>query len=142
MLLKRSFVIHLCCLKYIAISRNTKIGDPEWHLLNYETNKKNNNTKHGLHFRTAEQAKRKEKEREKLPDSKNRKNATNQEFSFFVTHVFVQFIRRLRRHRRKFFFQKNIHKKTFFVPEKDFKILRLRSDKRKKKNLWQVKQSF
>ena len=47
--------------------------------------------------------------------------------------MFVQFIRRLRRHRRKFFFQKNIHKKNLFVPEKDFKILRLRSHKRRKK---------
>ena len=50
-----------------------------------------------------------------------------------MTHVFVQFIRRLRRNRRKFFFQKNIHKKNLFVPEKDFKILRLRSHKRRKK---------
>ena len=52
-------------LEKLTNFRNTKIGDPAWHLLNCETNKKNNNMKLGLHFQTAEQAIRKEKEREK-----------------------------------------------------------------------------
>ena len=58
-------------MRNLQFPETLKIGDPAWHLLNYETNRKNN-TKHGLHFRTAEQAKRREKEREKLPERTER----------------------------------------------------------------------
>ena len=75
-----------------------------------------------------------EKKREKkLPDSKNRKNTTTQEFSSqWHTCSFNSFVG-WEDIGANFSFRKIFIKKTFFVPEKDFKILRLRSHKRKKK---------
>ena len=142
---KRSFVIHLCCQKTYSVIetnhfQNTKIGELD--LLNTETNKKKQHETRPP-FSVSRTSKKKKKSREEASWLKEPKEY-NHPWIFLLcdTHVHSRDIRRLRRHWRKFFFQKNIYKeKPFSWRRKTLKYFVYEAIN-ERKTLGQVKQSF